>query len=284
MTEFRANGLSFNGYVMGSGDPIVVLIHGLVMDNLASWYFSIAPRLAEKRAVLVYDLRGHGGSELPPTGYTIEDMTLDLRGIVESAGLLGRPLVLVGNSTGGLIALRFALRYPAMVAGLVLIDAHIAHSEFGEQMATTLGLEGEELQEKLRELFGNWVDDHTVEGTPDADVEATLRMFRRVGRRRRNPLLTRARELTADTSLIVDLRDTRPTEDAELRSLSMPVLALYGEASDLRAEGERIAALIPHCTLEIVPGATHGLIWQSTGMLRRRLAEWVEQLELTARP
>lgn len=155
MTELRANGLTFNAHVLGDGDPVVVLIHGLVLDNLSSWYFSIGPALAATCTVLLYDLRGHGGSEQPPTGYTIEDMAEDLHGILEAAGLAGRPLVVVGNSTGGLIGLRYVLRYPRDVASLVLIDAHVAHSEFGQQMATTLGLEGEELRDKLHELFGN---------------------------------------------------------------------------------------------------------------------------------
>ncbi|MEZ4552642.1 MAG: alpha/beta fold hydrolase [Dehalococcoidia bacterium] len=284
MPEIHANGLRFNTHQIGSGDPVVVLIHGLVVDNLSSWYFSIAPALAARCTVLLYDLRGHGASEQPPSGYTIEDMALDLRAIVDASGLAGRPLVLAGNSTGGLVGLRFALRYPEAVASLVLIDAHLAQSDFGRQMATTLELEGDAREEKIHELFGNWVDGHTVDGEPDADVQATMRMFRRIGKRRRNPLATRAQELTSNTSLVVDLRDTPQTEDAELRSLTMPVLALYGEHSDLRSEGERVAALIPRCTLELVPGATHGLIWQATTMLRQRLVDWVDELDLTARP
>lgn len=283
MTLVRANGLNFNMQVMGAGDPVLVLIHGLVLDNLASWYFSIAPALAASCTVLAYDLRGHGGSDQPPTGYTIEDMTADLRAIVEAAGLEGRPLVLAGNSTGGLIALRFAARYPSLVTGLVLIDSHIARSDFGEQMAATLELEGDERTRKLGELFGNWVGNHTVEGEPDADAESTMQMFRRVGRRRRNPLVERAQALTANTSLVTDLRDTSPTADADLKSLNMPVLALYGEHSELRPEGERVAALIPRCTLELVPGASHGLIWQATSTVRRRLTDWVSDLQATAR-
>jgi pimeloyl-ACP methyl ester carboxylesterase len=281
MTELRANGIRFNVHLAGAGDPVVVLVHGLVVDNLASWYFSIAPELAKRCTVLLYDLRGHGRSEQPPTGYTIEDMTLDLRCIVREAGIEGRPLVLAGNSTGGLIALRFALLYPALVRSLVLIDAQVARSNFGQVMASTLELQGDERARKIGELFGNWVEDHTADGEPDADVEATMRLFRRVSSRRRNPLVAVAEGLTSQTSLINDLRDTRATEDAELRTLAMPVLALYGEHSELRPEGERLAGLAPRCTLELVPGATHGLIWQATGLLRRRLGEWVDASRAT---
>ena len=280
MTDLQANGLRFNVHLMGAGDPVVVLIHGLVVDNLASWYFSIAPELASRSTVLLYDLRGHGRSEQPPTGYTIEDMTLDLRSIVREAGLEGRPLMLVGNSTGGLVALRFALQYPALVDSLVLIDAHIARSDFGEQMASTLELTGDERRQKLSELFGTWVEGHTSDGEPDADVAATMRLFQRVGSRR-NPLVSVAEGLMTGTSMITDLRDTRAIEDAELQSLTMPILALYGEHSELRPEGERLAALLPQCTVELVPGATHGLIWQATSLLRARLGAWVEARKLT---
>jgi len=281
VTDLHANGLRFNVHLMGEGDPVVVLIHGLVVDNLASWYFSIAPAIATRAAVLLYDLRGHGRSEQPPAGYTVDDLALDLRALVTAAGLEGRPLVLAGNSTGGLIALRFALRYPELVDSLVLIDAHVGQSRFGEQMAGTLELEGEERTRKLGELFGDWVDDHTADGQPDADVEATLRLFRRVSTRRRNPLVSVADGLVKNTTLIADLRATPPTSDEELRSLAMPILALYGEHSELRPEGERVAALAPGCVVELVPGATHGLIWQATGLLRERLGAWVDERRAT---
>lgn len=281
MSDLQANGVRFNVHQMGQGDPVLVLIHGLVIDNLSSWYFSIAPALATRSSVLMYDLRGHGRSEQPPTGYAIEDMTRDLHSIVREAGLEGRPLVLVGNSTGGLVALRFALDFPAFVQSLVLIDAHTARSDFGELMAGTLELEGAEQRAKLTELLGNWADDHTADGQPNADVEATMRLVRQAKSRRRNPRVSVALGLTTRTSLIRDLRATRAIEDAELRSLAIPVLALYGEHSELRPEGERLAALARRTTLELVPAATHGLIWQATSLLRQRLRAWVDESQLT---
>lgn len=280
MSDLRANGVRFNVHRMGHGDPVLVLIHGLVIDNLSSWYFSIAPALAEKSTVLLYDLRGHGRSEQPPAGYTIDEMARDLHGIVRESGLEGRPLVLVGNSTGGLVALRFALDFPALVQSLVLIDAHTARSNFGELMASTLELEGADRRAKLTELLGAWADDRTADGLPNADVEATMRLVRQTRNRRRNPRVSVALGLTTRTSLVPDLRATRAIEDEELRSLAMPVLALYGEHSELRPDGERLAALAPRCSLELVPAATHGLIWQATSLLRERLRAWVDQTRL----
>ena len=42
--------------------PLVVFLHGLVMDNLSSWYFTVANPVARIADVLLYDLRGHGKS------------------------------------------------------------------------------------------------------------------------------------------------------------------------------------------------------------------------------
>ena len=43
--------------------PSVVFVHGLIMDNLASWYFTVANAVASSNDVILYDLRGHGLSE-----------------------------------------------------------------------------------------------------------------------------------------------------------------------------------------------------------------------------
>src|SRR6185369_396766 len=100
---------------------------------------SIAPAIAKRARVLLYDLRGHGRSEQPPSGYTIDDMVDDLRGLVD-AEAADQPVVVVGHSFGGHVALRFALRHRDRTAALILLEAHSGVAEFGAQMAQTLAL------------------------------------------------------------------------------------------------------------------------------------------------
>ena len=51
--------------------PTVVFVHGLVMDNLSSFYYTLAAPLAQAGfGTVLFDLRGHGLSERPPSGYT----------------------------------------------------------------------------------------------------------------------------------------------------------------------------------------------------------------------
>ena len=56
----------------------------------------------------------------------------------------------------------------------------------------------------------------------------------------------------------------------------MPVLALYGEHSDVRARGEALARTLARCTLEIVPGCTHSILWEATALVRARTVAWLE--------
>src|SRR5688572_31593559 len=120
MADVVANGVRHHVQRLGSGRPTVVFVHGLVMDNLSSFYFTLANPVATGAAVLLYDLRGHGLSERPARGYAIADLVADLAALLDAEDLRA-PVQLVGNSFGGLIALAFAIAHPARVGGLVLI-------------------------------------------------------------------------------------------------------------------------------------------------------------------
>jgi pimeloyl-ACP methyl ester carboxylesterase len=66
------------------------------------------------------DLRGHGDSGRAKA-YCADDFIKDGYQIINR--LKGRPLVVVGSSTGGLLALLLAKQYPLLIDGLVLLDA-----------------------------------------------------------------------------------------------------------------------------------------------------------------
>ncbi len=101
-----------------NGGPTIVCVHGLGGSHL-NW-MAIAPELANRSRVLALDLVGHG---LTPTGSRTADIEGHRRllsGFLRK--LVDGPVVLVGNSMGGLVSLLCAAREPASVAGLVLVD------------------------------------------------------------------------------------------------------------------------------------------------------------------
>ena len=124
MPEITANGLRFHYQRVGSGSTPVVMLHGLMIDDLSSLYFTTAPAFADVADVVLYDLRGHGRTEQPPSGYGLDDAVADLIGLLDALDIT-EPAYLLGNSVGGTIALAAAMAHPERVAGLMLLEAHV---------------------------------------------------------------------------------------------------------------------------------------------------------------
>jgi len=97
--------------------PAVVLLHSLALDG--SMWAPLVEHLGDARTVITMDLRGHGQSP-KDASFTIEDMADDVVTTLE--GLGHQRAVMVGLSLGGCVAQAVAIRHPAIVAGLGLID------------------------------------------------------------------------------------------------------------------------------------------------------------------
>lgn len=114
-----ASGLTIHYQQAGQG-PDLVMIHGLT-GNLAVWHLKIIPMLWDHYRILTYDLRGHGYSGMPPTGYSPEAMARDLLDLLDALGI--ERASIVGHSYGADIALYFAFHYPDRVRQVVAIEA-----------------------------------------------------------------------------------------------------------------------------------------------------------------
>jgi pimeloyl-ACP methyl ester carboxylesterase len=98
--------------------PPVLLLHGLGVGG--SIWQAFARRLLPHLAAVAPDLRGHGQSDAPPTGYLPADYANDLIVLIEDR--LDRPLAVVGHSLGALVGLKLAELRPDLVDWLVLLD------------------------------------------------------------------------------------------------------------------------------------------------------------------
>lgn len=101
-----------------AGAPVITLTHPLGA-TLALWDDHV-PALTKQYRVLRYDVRGHGGSDIPPGPYTLEQMAGDLEELLRSLGITGTHFV--GVSMGGLIGMTAALSHPRLIRSLVLCD------------------------------------------------------------------------------------------------------------------------------------------------------------------
>lgn len=122
MAELLVNGLTLRYEWHGLRDgPVLVLINGLLTD-LTSWSQHL-PALTGRWRVLTYDCRGQGGSDKPEAGpYTPALHADDLEGLLDGLGV--EEAALLGVSSGGCIALQFAVRHPDRVKALVLANTY----------------------------------------------------------------------------------------------------------------------------------------------------------------
>lgn len=109
-----------NPSIVPAGAAPLVLLHGF--DSSGLEFRRLLPWLVRDRAVWVVDLLGFGFTESPPE-IPVSPRTIrqHLHQVLQS--WVGQPVVLVGASLGGAVAIDFALNYPEWVRSLVLIDS-----------------------------------------------------------------------------------------------------------------------------------------------------------------
>ncbi len=122
-TRYRAAG--------EAGHPLI-LIHGLGA-SLEAWMYNLQP-LARHHRVFALDLVWFGKSDKPARQVTGEYFADFIIGFMDAVGI--RQATLVGNSMGGMIAVKTALQYPDRVTGLVLANS----AGFGQELAWWLRL------------------------------------------------------------------------------------------------------------------------------------------------
>jgi pimeloyl-ACP methyl ester carboxylesterase len=235
--------------------PDVVLLHG-VSGNMAIWPLIGLPQaLAGQLRITAYDLRGHGYSDTPPTGYSSADMAEDLFGIQRALGL--GPMHVLGHSFGGVIALHAAVLRPEAVAGLVLSDPYFPSlrrlqaevgrwsgwQEYREQAARA-GLEvTEEDWFDVGQLFKQ-----TAQLPPDREA-----LFRReLGLAARERLVR-----LAATSCGEDVKAVAGLTEERILSVRQRTLALYGDNSPFLSTCSFLAEHLPDCKAALVPRAKH---------------------------
>jgi pimeloyl-ACP methyl ester carboxylesterase len=234
----------------------VVLIHA-VTSNLAAWVLTgILDALAADYRVTAYDLRGHGGSSVPATGYTSAAMAADFRHLHEALGL--DPAYLVGHSFGAVVAVHAAVLYPERVAGLVLSDPYfpgLAHVEpnLGEanvwrEMREVFGRAGIELGEAVD--FGRLF---RTAAALTPDQTAALRAHLDAGSLRWLAQLPRL----APTTCGEDVFQPAGLTAERLAAVRQPVAALYDEHTPFAATRRWLAEHLAACKVDTVPGAKH---------------------------
>jgi pimeloyl-ACP methyl ester carboxylesterase len=259
MAFLDLDGLSFHVQRLGPTDAqppaaTVVLLHGLLTDSLASYYFTLAPALTGAGAeVLMYDQRGHGRSERPPTGYRLERFVDDLEALLDRLELTG-PVHLLGNSFGGTVAFALAARRPEQVLGILSIESEPATAAWAAKL-----------------------DDILRRAEAELGKRSTLAWVAAKRGRHTARLARSAAAMLAETSLAREIPASRLPGEAELRAIRCPVLAVYGTRSDLALQAAWLDGLLPDCRSAFVPGQEHSVLVEAPEVVRELTLSWLRE-------
>jgi pimeloyl-ACP methyl ester carboxylesterase len=247
---------------VGKG-PDLVLIHGLC-SNLALWYLSIVPRLADSFRITVYDLRGHGLSQVAPSGYRAVDLADDLKALIDHLNI--ETAHIVSHSFGGAIALAFARRYPDRLSTLTLADAWVPtlqpspfnmDPEHWLQVRAKLTDSGVDIDYELPRVAHGFVEElieqrHNPD-TRGGSLEALESMFGKG----QSPVVRRWVKLVRTTSAAAEFSDCSGIAVEDLRRIEHPISIAFGARSRYLStmRGLRRALRNSRCT--VIPNAGH---------------------------
>lgn len=246
--------------VEGDGPP-VVLLHAGGLDS--RMFARDVSELARSARVLRYDRSGSGRSRSCDRPV---DRVEELR-TVRTAAFGDRPAVLVGCSAGGQLAIDFALRYPELVAGLLLVGPGLSGAEVSDGRRARMARLVAAAEQGGDELADAWLrDPHLApHGYPSATSE---------------PVRTMLRE-NVGLFLAPPAPAAVPPAAGQLDRLAATGRVLVGELddSDNHANARAIAGAARALQLQLVAGAGHLPMLERVGWLPQALASLLSQLE-----
>jgi pimeloyl-ACP methyl ester carboxylesterase len=269
MPTARLPGVSINFLQVQEGDDgdareDLVMVHGLA-TSMAFWYLNFVPAFARRFRVTLFDLRGHGRSEMPAGGYTPQQLGADLHALLDHLGI--ERAHLVAHSFGGVVALNFACAAPGRVASLVLADSHLSavrhvrtRDEWahGQEMQPILDRAGLEL-DTMDPYFGPKLLTRVARmqaagaAVPAELLSLVKPLLGASGARTASQWLRLMDGTAAEAELMGD--DGLGLE--RLRALGFPILAMYGDHSQARLTGGELLAVWPNAVFRRVRDAGH---------------------------
>ena len=245
----------------GSGPAVVLLHDGLLHSNTwdGAW-----PALCKKYHAIRYDRRGYGHSDQPKTRFT---PTEDLFALLTHLSV--HRAIIVGNSSGGALAIDFTLAHPQMVEGLFLVGPVVGGmgttDHFDER-----GKKNSAPIEKgdLKAAAENWSkDQYIVAAGHDAARKIIL-----------DTLVQYPQNLTNSHQL--EIQDTLPSL-YRLAEIHAPTAILVGEFDipDVHAQSGAIEAGIPGAQRDILNNAGHLIQVEAPAPFVEKLGEFVDLQE-----
>lgn len=242
----------------------LVMVHGLA-TSLAFWYLPYAPLFAKRFRVTLFDLRGHGRSEMTSSGYTPQELAEDLRALMDHLGIARAHVV--AHSFGGVVALNLARANASRVQSLVLADTHISAArhhevprEWGNRAHVQAVLDRHAIDLDTHDPYFGYrlltrvAEMQTGDETAPEDLRQLVGPI--MGKQGKRAAAQWLRLMTGTAAERELMGDDGLTLEA-LRRLLFPIVALYGDHSQARLTGGELLDIWPHAEFRRVRDAGH---------------------------
>jgi pimeloyl-ACP methyl ester carboxylesterase len=236
------------------GSPIV-LIHCYTCSM--HWWDELAPLLERDHRVIRVDLLGHGGSDKPSAGYSMDDQASAVAEALAKLGVVDATVV--GHSLGGSVATALAAQSPRLASRIVILDQAPEDGFEHEPLAQRLGywpIVGQGIDRLMRVAPKSLVRDQYDEAfapgynmssgfeNPDQPVDDL-----------------RAMTYTAfDDTVDEEKRfvDDRPL-DQRLAAIHLPLLVIFGTEDQVYDAQDAVSRYqrVPGAQTHLIPGAGH---------------------------
>jgi pimeloyl-ACP methyl ester carboxylesterase len=246
------------------GDPsgVPVLLLHAIADSWHTFELLMA-HLPDHIHAFAPTQRGHGDASRPSAGYRVRDFAADLAAFMNEVQL--EAAVIVGGSSGGLVARRFAIDHPERTLGLVLLGspANLRDKPGVQELWNTkISKLSDPIDPGLvREFAASTLAQPVAQAFFETIVEENLKVPAFVWRATFEGLL-------ADDSF------------GELHSIKAPTLIIWGDQDSIlpRSDQEALAAAIPGSRLVVYAGAGHAFYWEEPDRVASDLVAFIEAL------
>jgi pimeloyl-ACP methyl ester carboxylesterase len=286
MGRFICNGVETNYRTMGEGKD-VVLIHGLAANH-GFWHLNVLLSLSRFCRITVYDLRGHGYSSMPMSGYTTCNMANDLHELLNHLNI--RQANIIGHSFGGSVALNYAILHPERIESLVIADSRIRSLQptncikdwpnwkYAVRKLEDLGLNITENETeaglRLLEHLASPQWQQTRHKLKDSPFFVPMSAWGK-GKRSANNWL----KLLYTTTARQDFVSSDGITIDKLKTIVHPTLAVYGEHSPAMTSLQNLVELLPNCKTSIIPKAGHFSPFTNPDLFSRIVVGYLKEFE-----
>jgi pimeloyl-ACP methyl ester carboxylesterase len=238
-----------------SGSPIV-LIHCYTCSM--HWWDDLAPLLGRGHRVIRVDLLGHGGSDKPGGGYSIDEQASAVAEALAKLGVLNATVV--GHSLGGSVATALAEQSPRLASKVVIIDQAPEDGFEHESLAQHLGywpIIGEAMERLVQVAPASLVRNQYGEAfAPGYKIADGFQNPEQPVDDLRAMTYTSFKETVDEEKSFVD---DAPL-DQRLAATHVPVLVIFGAEDQIYDAQEAVARYqrnVPGAQVHLIPGAGH---------------------------